>query len=161
MIKPADTESVARDWPLLGLYRLRREAPGFAIPLFRGADDTAYAQLSDGEDRIAGFLRVNISGSIVFAPPETGKPCLARVGERLSYAFHRPDGSFCVGPRDRVEEVVRADLHRLRSLPFLWLEAADFVHDAEQLRLAGIETDKLLQRTDEDAKVEAGLGGPV
>jgi len=159
-MNPVDeNDSVAQDWPLFGLYRVQEEAPGFAIPLFRGADGRAYAQLSDGTEHVSGFVGANISGCIVFAPPEASNSCSARVGDRLLYAFHKPDGSFHIGARDSVEKVVREELHKLRTLPFTWREAACFVSDQEQIRLASIETDKLLRWPDESAELDRGVGG--
>ena len=83
----------------------------------------------------------------MFDPPlrSDGEAWSARVGQSMLYAFHRPDGSFSIGPREEVEAAVREELPNLRALPFLWEEAASFVGDDEQLNRAKVETAKLLR----------------
>lgn len=63
----------------------------------------------------------------------------------LICAFQKMDGRFIVGRREVVQSVVRHELPNLRSLPFLWEEAARFVGDEKELALAKIETAKLLR----------------
>jgi type I restriction enzyme, R subunit len=131
---------------LTGLYRVRNEAPGFAICLFRANDGTIVAQTANEDGDITGFRPVNIRDSFVFDPPpqSDGEGWTARVGEPLLYAFHRSEGSFVIGPRHVVEAAVREELLNLRRLPFCWEEAAEFLKDEKQLKDAGIETAKLL-----------------
>lgn len=132
---------------LCGLYRVRNVAPGFAICLFRAGDGSVCAQTAGDDGCITGFRPVNSEGSFVFDAPLRldGKAWSARVGQSMLYAFHRPDGSFSIGPREEVEAAVREELPNLRALPFLWEEAASFVRDEEQLSRAEIETAKLLR----------------
>ena len=132
---------------LSGLYRVRNFAPGFAICLFRAKDGSVSAQTAGDDDCITGFKPVNTEGSFVFDAPlrPDGAAWTARVGQSMLFAFHRPDGSFAIGPREEVEAVVREELPNLRALPFLWEEAASFVGDEEQLNRAKVETTKLLQ----------------
>lgn len=132
--------------PLSGLYRVREDAPGFAICLFQPANGAPCVQNVGDDGCITGFFPANVEGSVVFRPPSRpdGEPWSARIGQSMLYAFHRPDGSFAVGPHEEVVAVVREELINLRRLPFLWEEAASFVGDSEQLRLAKEETNKLL-----------------
>jgi type I restriction enzyme R subunit len=133
--------------PLIGLYRVREAAPGFAICLFGGGGQPSCCQQVGEDGCITGFVPVNVEGSFIFEPPPdpNGTAWSARVGQSMLYAFHRPDGSFAVGPREEVEAAVREELPNLRATPFLWEEAAGFVRDWEQRRLAQTETTKLLQ----------------
>jgi len=83
------------------------------------------------------------------------------VCEGLLFAFHKPDCRFDIVPRVGVEEVVRSELNKLRTVPFVWLVAANFVTDAEELPLAKIETGKLLYPSDGSEEIEGtGVGGP-
>lgn len=131
---------------LSGLYRVRNMAPGFAICLFRAEDGSVCAQTTGDDGCINGFKPVNTESSFVFDAPlrQDGKAWSARIGQSMLYAFHRPDGSFAIGPREEVEAAVREELPNLRDLPFLWEEAASFVGDEEQLNRAKVETAKLL-----------------
>lgn len=133
--------------PLCSLYRVRNTAPGFAICLFRSPDGAPCAQKVGDCGDITGFARVNVEGSFVFDAPlrADGVEWSARVGQSMLYAFHQPDGSFAIGPREEVETAVREELPNLRALPFLWEEAASFVGDNEQLSRAKAETAKLLR----------------
>src|SRR5258708_38878174 len=135
------------DRMLVGLYRVRNEAPGFAICLFKGDNDGVCVQQAGENGRITGFLSANVENSFVFDPPSRpdGAAWSARVGQSMLYAFHRPDGSFTIGPREDVEAAVREELPNLRALPFLWEEAASFVTDEEQHAHAKVETAKLLR----------------
>jgi hypothetical protein len=135
---------------LTGLYRLRNVAPGFAICLFSAdSDNSVYVQTAGKDNQITGLLPANIEGSIIFDAPlqPDGTEWSVCVGQIMLYAFHRPDGSFAIGPREEVEATVREDISSLRSLPFLWEEAANFIGDEEQQGLARMETAKLLCRT--------------
>jgi type I restriction enzyme, R subunit len=128
------------------LYRVRNEAPGFAVCLF-ARNGSVYAQDVNDHGCITGFNPVNIEGSFVFDAPlrDDGQAWSARLGHSMLYAFHRPDGEFAIGSREEVEEVVREELPNLRALPFLWEEAASFVRDEEQLKRAKAETANLLR----------------
>jgi type I restriction enzyme R subunit len=99
------------------------------------------------EGCIAGFRPVNTEGSIIFDAPvrSDGQAWSARIGQSLLYAFHRPDGSFAIGPREDVVAAVREEMPNLRATPFVWEEAAGFVGDEEQLKRAKAETAKLLR----------------
>ncbi len=132
---------------LTGLYRVRDTAPGFAICLFRQAKGTVCVQQVGEDGCITGFLPANLEGSFVFGPPlrPDGEPWSARIGQSMLYAFHRPDGSFAIGPREEVVTAVREELPNLRALPFLWEEAATFIGNEEQLQRANTETAKLLR----------------
>src|ERR1019366_7019597 len=130
-----------------GLYRVRNEAPGFAICLFRLDDKTVFVKGAGDDGRITDFAPVNVDGSFIFeVPPRSdGTPWSARIGQSMLYAFHRPDGSFTIGPREEVAAAVREELPNLRALPFLWEEAASFIGDQDQLVQAKAETAKLLR----------------
>lgn len=132
---------------LCGLYRVRNTAPGFAIGLFRSPDGAVCAQRVGDDGCITGFATVNVEGSFIFDAPlrPDGAEWSARMGQSMLYAFHRPDGSFAIGPREEVEAAVREEMLNLRALPFLWEEAASFVGDEEQLARAKVETAKLLR----------------
>jgi type I restriction enzyme, R subunit len=129
------------------LYRVRNAAPGFAICLFGTADGVMYAQTAGDDGCITGFTPVNTDGSFVFEAPlrPDGAAWSACLGQSMLYAFHRPDGSFAIGPLEVVEAAVREELPNLRALPFLWEEAASFVEDMEQIARAKVETAKLLR----------------
>jgi hypothetical protein len=141
---------VSADTPisLFGLYRVRNTAPGFAICLFCSPEGTVCAQRVGDDGCITGFASVNVEGSIVFDAPlrPDGEEWSARVGQRVLYAFHRPDGRFAIGTREDVEAAVREELPNLRGTPFQWEEAASFVGDQEQLKLANAVTAELLRR---------------
>jgi type I restriction enzyme R subunit len=131
---------------LSGLYRVRDTAPGFAVCLFRQENGPLCVQRVGEDGHITAFLPANVEGSFIFVAPSRpdGEPWSARIGQSMLYAFHRPDGSFAIGPREEVVTVVREELLNLRALPFLWEEAASFVGNEEQLQLAKAETAKLL-----------------
>lgn len=133
--------------PLCGLYRVRRDAPGFSLCLFCAPKGDFCVQVVNDEDRIVDFAAVNTASSIVLDPPRRpdGEAWSAVVGQSALYAFHCSDGSIVIGTREEVDVVVRSELLNLRAEPFTWAEAARFVGDMKQIQFAEIETDKLLR----------------
>lgn len=132
---------------LSGLYRVSETAPGFAICLFRQVAEVPCVQHVGEDGRIIAFVPANVENSLIFPAPlrADGSSWSARIGQSMLYAFHCSDGSFVIGSREEIEDLVREQLPNLRALPFLWEEAAGFIRDNEQLRRAKAETAKLLR----------------
>lgn len=139
--------SVATPVVLAGIYRPRQEPPGFGICVFRDAQGVLCAQEVSDSGRIRRFVPCNAEPALLYAAPAKvdSQPWTAAEGQSMLCAFQRPDGSFVVGSRKQVEAVVREDLPSLRAQPFTWAEAARFVRDEEQVRLAESVTQSLLQ----------------
>jgi type I restriction enzyme R subunit len=126
---------------LVGVYRPRREPPGFGICVFEDAMQVFCAQEIGSDGRIVRFVPCSFELSVLYRVP----PQAVKVGQSMLCAFQRPDGSFAIGTREEVEAAVREDLLSLRPQPFIWAEAARFIRDKDQIARAEAETSRLLQ----------------
>jgi type I restriction enzyme R subunit len=133
---------------IAGLYRPRREPPGFAIAVFRDVDGTLCVQEAAADGRTVRFVPCNVDAGVLHKAPlreDDSDAWTAAVGQSMIYAFHRPNGSFAIGTREAVEAAVREELLNLHSHSFTWAEAARFVHDEKSLREAEQRTRDLLR----------------
>jgi hypothetical protein len=137
---------IASSVPFFGVYRMRQDTPGFGICLFHLDDGQVLAACEDA-DEVIHFQPVNIEGSIICPVPPSHEDYRCSTGDRLLYAYQRADLTIACGPREDVEAAVRADLHNIREVaPFLWEEAANFIHDSSEHEAARAVTAKLLKR---------------
>lgn len=116
---------------LTKVFRPRKCAPGFGIPLFEGAGEF-FVQRVDASGVSTGFDRCDVDDAHLREVPSAARQAVVDLTVPL-FAFEHQDGTLSVGSREEIALELRRVLPELRQHPFIAWDAAEFLQDESLL----------------------------
>lgn len=133
---------------LIGIYRPRRNAPGFGIPVFKVQDEpTVQSIAADG--CIESFLPCDVDEDSLLSIEESAEPVTRALRQNALYAFEDMNGRIILGESAMISQWLRQNVLHFASTPFLLHEIASFIADQELASIASLLCDTLMSNTRE------------
>lgn len=120
---------------LVGIYRPRKQPPGFGVPVFAVGCHFVVQDINQ-HHAVRGFQFCDLAASDLKKLPKKGQELFQMVGQPALYAFQHFDGNIWIGHKEDLKSKLTPNCLLFTKTPFVLEDVADFLGDAVLQRLA-------------------------